>query len=152
MARMVSTGTDLYVEECGSGSPTLVLLHGLGANGDVWKKMVPLLRARWRGRWIIPDLRGHGRSGHRAPYGYGTHAADVAALLAQDDDPVIIGHSMGGTVALALATGSFGVRPRRVAVFGVKTSWTRTRKRSSPNWHGRRCVGSKPGRRQSNVT
>ena len=40
---MIRTGVDLYVEEGGKPGPTLVLLHGLGANGDVWKPMLPLL-------------------------------------------------------------------------------------------------------------
>src|SRR5436305_686264 len=53
-------------------TPRLVLIHGLGANADVWLPLVPHVDRRW----IAPDLRGHGRSPHQAPYGYGGHAAD----------------------------------------------------------------------------
>ena len=102
---MAETGVKLWAVEGGSGSPTLVLLHGLGANADVWEGMKPLVRQEWPGRWVIPDLRGHGRSGHREPYGYAGHAADIAALLSQHEDVVVVGHSMGGIVGVALATG-----------------------------------------------
>src|SRR5262245_1837932 len=101
-ASTISTGADLYFRRGGSGSPTLVRLRGLGANGDVWNRMVPIVRERWHGTWIIPDLRGHGRSGHRPPYSYGAYASDIAALLLGDEDAIVIGHSMGGVVALAL--------------------------------------------------
>ena len=124
MARRVDTGVELYVEEGGAPGPTLLLLHGLGATGDVWKRMVPFIEKNWKGRWLIPDFRGHGRSAHRGPYSYATHAADVAGLLKQDEEVTIAGHSMGGAVAIALATGWFGVRVNRALVFGMKIRWT----------------------------
>jgi pimeloyl-ACP methyl ester carboxylesterase len=121
---MIRTGVDLYVEEGGEPGPTLVLLHGLGANGDVWKPILPLLQQRWRGRWLIPDFRGHGRSSHRGPYSYAGHAADVAALLEQDEEVVVVGHSMGGAAGLVLASGWFGINVRAVLAFGIKIRWT----------------------------
>jgi pimeloyl-ACP methyl ester carboxylesterase len=124
MSQIVPTGGDLWVEEGGQGGPTLVLLHGLGCNADVWDGLKPTVKERWPGRWLIPDLRGHGRSGHRAPYSYAGHAADVAALIGQHEEAVVIGHSMGGVIAMALATGWFGVRVRHVVAFGIKIRWT----------------------------
>jgi pimeloyl-ACP methyl ester carboxylesterase len=125
MARMVTTGVDLYVEEGGSDGPTLLLLHGLGGTGDVWSGMLPLIQKDWKGRWLIPDFRGHGRSGHRGPYCVASHAADVASLVHDKDEEIVVaGHSMGGLVALALATQCFGIRVQRVAAFGVKMEWT----------------------------
>jgi pimeloyl-ACP methyl ester carboxylesterase len=117
-------GPALWLETGGAGTPTLVLLHGLGANAAVWEPMTPILEARWRGRWLAPDLRGHGRSEHRAPYALGTHAADVADLLEPGEEVVLLGHSMGGAVAMALASGWFGVRVRQVVAIGVKLVWT----------------------------
>src|SRR5581483_5040765 len=114
----------LWSEGGGAGSPTLVLLHGLGANATVWQRLRPLIEGRWPGRWLAPDLRGHGRSTHVTPYGFGTHAADVAALLDQDEEVVVVGHSMGGAVAMTLASGWFGVRVRSVVAFSVKLVWT----------------------------
>jgi pimeloyl-ACP methyl ester carboxylesterase len=112
---------NLWRREGGEGEgPRLVLIHGLGANADVWERLAPHLAGR---RWIAPDLRGHGRSPHHAPYGYAGHAADVANLLSQDEEVAILAHSMGGVVAMALATGWFGVRVRKVVAFGVKIRW-----------------------------
>lgn len=102
----------------------LMLLHGLGANGAVWDGLRPFVAEHWSGRWLIPDFRGHGRSFHRAHYGIGIHAADVAALVQPDEDVTIIGHSMGGVVGIALATGMFGIRVRRIVAIGVKVDWT----------------------------
>jgi len=128
MASIATSGTGIWIEsggDSGGKGQTLVLLHGLGANGTVWNELLPIVRARWHGRWLNLDLRGHGRSGHAAPYGYAGHAADVAAAIGGQDAPVaLIGHSMGGVVALALASGWFGVRVERVLGFGMKIVWT----------------------------
>lgn len=118
------SGVDIWTEAGGTGKPILVLLHGLGANGAVWDGLVPLIERHWPGRWLNLDLRGHGRSGHARPYGYATYAADVAAAIGgQDETVAVIGHSMGGVVAMALATGWFGVTVDRVLAFGVKIAW-----------------------------
>jgi pimeloyl-ACP methyl ester carboxylesterase len=117
-------GPALWVEEGGSGTPVLVLLHGMGANAAVWDGLKPLLERHWPGRWLAPDLRGHGRSEHRAPYSLGAHAADVAGLLPQGEEAVVLGHSMGGAVAMMLGTGWFGVNLRHVIAFGVKLAWS----------------------------
>ena len=110
----------LWHREGGEGAGRrLALIHGLGANADVWSP----LQSHLDRRWIAPDLRGHGRSPHQHPYGYATYAADVAELLQQDEEVDIVGHSMGGVVGMALATGWFGVKVRKVVAFGVKIRW-----------------------------
>jgi pimeloyl-ACP methyl ester carboxylesterase len=110
----------IFAERGGSGGSVLLLLHGMGGSAAVWDGMIPFVRERWPGRWLAPDFRGHGRSSHAAPYGYGAHAADVAALLDADDDVVVLAHSMGGPIGLALATQWFGVQVRTVVAFAVK--------------------------------
>lgn len=112
----------LFHRSGGEGSPRLVLIHGLGANADVWLPLQKHL-SEWNGAWLAPDLRGHGRSPHHAPYSYAGHAADIAGLLAQDEEVAIVGHSMGGVVAMALASGWFGIKVRKVIAFGVKIRW-----------------------------
>jgi len=117
------TETTITCEQGGDDGPLLILIHGLGANAAVWDEFLPLVEKNWPGRWLIPELRGHGRSFHRAPYGFGVHAADIAAVVGQDEWMTVIGHSMGGIVAFALASGIFGVRVKSVVAFGVKVDW-----------------------------
>ena len=115
--------TMLHVETIGSGSPALVLLHGLGVNGAVWQPLIAALRD-WPGRIVVPDFRGHGRSPHQRPYGVGQHAADIAALFAQGERVHIVGHSMGGQVGLMLASGWYGISVEHILGFGLKVNWT----------------------------
>jgi pimeloyl-ACP methyl ester carboxylesterase len=110
----------LWNRKGGAGAPRIILIHGMGANADVW---LPLEK-HLPGSWIAPDLRGHGRSPHGGPYGFATFAADVAGLLDQDEEVTVIGHSMGGAVGMLLASGWFGIRVRKVIAFGVKIRWT----------------------------
>jgi pimeloyl-ACP methyl ester carboxylesterase len=114
--------SELYVETVGTGAPVLLLLHGLGVNGAVWQKFLRRLDD-WPGRIVIPDLRGHGRSPHAAEYSDRTHAADVAALVADERDVYVVGHSMGGAVGLTLSEGSWPVGIKAVFAFAVKTGW-----------------------------
>jgi len=110
----------LWYREGGQGGERrLLLIHGLGANADVWQAMQKSIDRRW----IAADLRGHGRSPHQAPYGYAMYAADIAELLQQGEEVDIAGHSMGGVVGMALATGWYGVKVRKVVAFGVKIRW-----------------------------
>jgi pimeloyl-ACP methyl ester carboxylesterase len=114
----------LYARRIGSGGPLVVLIHGLDANGDVWDPLIAEAGASWPGRFLVPDLRGHGRSFHRAPYGYASYAADIADLCEQDEEIIVVGHSLGGVVAVALATGWFGVPVRHALAIGVKVRWS----------------------------
>jgi pimeloyl-ACP methyl ester carboxylesterase len=93
----------LRVQEGGSGDPLLVLLHGLGATGDVWVGWRPWLAQRWPGRWIAPDLPGHGGSPPLAVYTFDGFAGAVAGIVPPGARAVVLGHSLGGVVGLALA-------------------------------------------------
>ena len=120
----------LFTLRGGANGPLLVLLHGLGANANVWTPILEHVARDWPGRWIAPDLRGHGRSFMHGPFGIGIHAADVAQLIARetanDENPdvTIVGHSFGGVVAGLLGSGMFGITPREIVAFGVKFDWT----------------------------
>jgi pimeloyl-ACP methyl ester carboxylesterase len=114
---------ELAVERHGAGGPVLLLLHGAGANGAAWAPVVERLQATWPGRILVPDLCGHGRSPRTAAYGLGRHAADVAELLAADDEIYVAGHSMGGAIALILAGGWFGVSVSGTLAFSMKTAF-----------------------------
>lgn len=96
-----------------------MLLHGLGATGEVWKDVVK----DWHGSWLVPDLPGHGRSEPVERYSFGSFAASVAEVIPRE--PVtIIGHSLGGVVGLALASGWFGVDVTTCIGVGIKVRWT----------------------------
>ncbi|MET8760266.1 alpha/beta hydrolase [Lentzea sp. NPDC004782] len=108
----------LHVERGGDG-PLLVLLHGLGATGEVWQDVVK----DWHGSWLVPDLPGHGRSKPVARYSFGSFAAAVAEVVPHR--PVtVVGHSLGGVVGLALASGWFGVDVTTCVGVGIKVRWT----------------------------
>jgi pimeloyl-ACP methyl ester carboxylesterase len=97
----------------------LVLLHGLGATGEVWQDVVK----DWHGSWLVPDLPGHGRSGPIERYSFGSFAAAVAEVVPHR--PVtVVGHSLGGVVGLALASGWFGVDVTTCVGVGIKVRWT----------------------------
>ena len=112
------------VQQGGDGEPVLLLLHGLGASGDVWNGLHDVLRRRWPGGWVTPDLPGHGGSGPLPGYSFGHLAAAVARTVPSATRLVVLGHSLGGVVALALASGWFGVQVSAVGGLGIKVAWT----------------------------
>lgn len=114
----------MHVRTGGSGEPVLLLLHGLGATSDVWTGWEPVLRERWSGRWVMPDLPGHGASEPLERYSFGAFAAAVAGVVGGAERVTVVGHSMGGVVGLALASGWFGVDVDAVVGLGIKVEWT----------------------------
>jgi pimeloyl-ACP methyl ester carboxylesterase len=94
----------------------LVLLHGLGANGRVWDA--------WPHANHAPDLPGHGSAGTLPSYTFAAMAAAIAADLPVRRDVALLGHSLGGVIALELASGRYDVTVSRVVALGVKVSWT----------------------------
>lgn len=107
-----------------ANAPVLLLLHGLGQHAGVWAPLITALRPGFAGTVIAPDLRGHGRSPWCRHYGYGQQAADVADLLNGETPLYIAGHSMGGVIAVALASGLYGVKPKSVFAFGTKLQFS----------------------------
>jgi len=118
------TSDRLRIQQGGSGEPLLLLLHGLGATGDVWHGLEAILRARWRGQWVIPDLPGHGGSAALPAYSFDDLGAAVARAVPSATRVVALGHSLGGVVALTLARGRFGVPVAAVCGLGIKVQWT----------------------------
>lgn len=84
----------------------MLFLHGLTDSGEGWPEAV----AHWQGDYAIVtvDQRGHGGSPRFTADQLVGHPGDVmvddaVALLERLDRPVVIGHSLGGAVALAAA-------------------------------------------------
>lgn len=85
--------------------PGVVLIHGGVAHARWWDHVAPLLTAGGR-RVVALDLSGHGESDHRDCYSIATWADEVAAVVehaAFAEPPIVVGHSMGGLVALTFA-------------------------------------------------
>lgn len=104
--------------------PDLLLLHGLGGTGAVWDGVRDVLSARWPGEVVAPDLPGHGTAPPLEAYSFDALAAAVAATLDRSRSYAVLGHSLGGVVALSLAGGDHGVDVTRVVGLGIKVSWT----------------------------
>ncbi len=97
-------GVKLAYEVKGEGEPALVFVHGIACHRGFWSSQVHHFARHHR--VLAVDLRGHGDSD--APeqrYTMLGFADDVAWMCAQLDfrRPVVVGHSLGGLVALALA-------------------------------------------------
>lgn len=99
----------------------LVLLHGLGATADVWAGWWPVLTRRWPGRWVAPDLPGHGGSAPLEAYTFDALATAVRPLVESGERTYVLGHSLGGVVALALAAES---PVAGVVGLGIKVAWS----------------------------
>jgi pimeloyl-ACP methyl ester carboxylesterase len=118
----------IWYESGGEGSRGTLLLHGLGATAAVWKSVRRALQERATMRWLAADLGGHGGSDWQSSYSVGELAAQLAELVQQQPlrEWFIVGHSLGAYVALALASGWFGITVRGVLGIGPKISWPAT--------------------------
>lgn len=83
--------------------PPLVILHGLFGSGRNWAGIAKKLSENWR--VLAVDLRNHGASPWDTEMNYGVMAEDVLALVEAEqlEKPVLLGHSMGGKVAMVAA-------------------------------------------------
>jgi len=89
--------------KAGSG-PAVLLIHGIGDSADSWLDVIPGLT---RNHTVIaPDLLGHGQSDKpRADYSIAAYANAMRDLLAvlDIDQVTVVGHSLGGGVAMQFA-------------------------------------------------
>jgi len=93
---------NLYSREFGSGSPVLIL-HGLFGFSDNWQTIAKGLADKHL--VVTPDLRNHGRSPHLPEHSYPLMAEDLRAFMEEHwmFHAAVVGHSMGGKVAMQLA-------------------------------------------------
>lgn len=88
----------------GGEGETLLLIHGIAGSCNTFQGVLEGLAERYR--VIAPDLMGHGQSGKpRGDYSLGAHASGLRDLMEMLEIPsaTIIGHSLGGGVAMQLA-------------------------------------------------
>ncbi len=96
-------GHDVAYRQAGSG-PVLVMVHGIAGSSGTWVPAMPLLAERFT--VIAPDLLGHGESAKpRGDYSLGAYASGIRDLLGVlgHDRATIVGHSLGGGVAMQFA-------------------------------------------------
>ncbi len=104
---------DLYYSKAGSGSP-LIVMHGLFGSSRNWHSQVRRFADSYEVFAI--DLRNHGQSFHTDEMSYAAMAGDVARLLERLglNHCRVLGHSMGGKVAMTLAIQYPGLVSRMV--------------------------------------
>lgn len=93
---------ELNYHRTGNG-PTLMILHGLFGTWENWGAQIKMLADRYD--IIAADLRNHGASPHSDTTDYHLMAEDVIELMDRlgIDRTLMLGHSMGGKVAMQLA-------------------------------------------------
>lgn len=90
---------DLHTTLLGTEGPLVVFLHGLFGQGRNWTQIGKALTDR--NRVLLVDLPHHGRSAWPDSFDYVAVADQVAAIL--DEPVVLVGHSLGGKVAMLVA-------------------------------------------------
>ena len=87
----------------GEGAEPLVLIHGAGAHHMWFYRMFAELQRDWR--LITIDFSGHGTSEHRSSYSVQLWAGEIGAVITAERaaPAVVVGHSMGARIGVALA-------------------------------------------------
>jgi esterase len=92
----------LFYREYGSGQP-IVIMHGIFGSSDNWLTQAKILSEEYK--VILVDLRNHGQSPKDDAFDYRVMVSDMEKFMSdlQLKDPIVIGHSMGGKVAMNFA-------------------------------------------------
>src|ERR1700710_2031066 len=96
-------GQEVSYRLAGTG-PAIVLIHGIPSSLRTWDGVFEALASHHT--VLAPDMLGHGRSGKpRGDYSLGAYASGVRDLMAllDIDSATIVGHSLGGGIAMQFA-------------------------------------------------
>ena len=93
----------LHYRSLGRGDQSILILHGLFGSSDNWLSFARHLGEKYT--VYLLDLRNHGRSPHSDLHNYMVMAEDVLTFILEHKlkKPHIIGHSMGGKVAMRMS-------------------------------------------------
>jgi pimeloyl-ACP methyl ester carboxylesterase len=101
-SQIINTGTiSLQTTHYDGNGPRLLLIHGISSNGGGWDPVIDDLTQHFSP--VAVDLRGHGESTKpESGYLYDNYIGDIEHLLVALDmeNPLIIGHSLGGIISL----------------------------------------------------
>ncbi len=105
---------EMYYRAIGSGQ-CVVLLHGFCEYSHIWDPILMQLSDELQ--LLIPDLPGFGRSPARAQITMNDFASDILDMMDAEavDKAVVIGHSLGGYIAIAMAA----MAPERLSGLGL---------------------------------
>jgi pimeloyl-ACP methyl ester carboxylesterase len=112
-------GVHIEYHVYGHGEPAVVLIHGWACNSSYWRAQLADLESRYT--TVTLDLAGHGASGrNRSDWSMARYGEDVAAVVHHlpNRQIVLVGHLMGGPVALEAAP---LVGDRLIGIIGVDT-------------------------------
>lgn len=112
-------GTHVQYHVYGAGEPAVVLIHGWSTDSNYWREQVPALKQRYT--VVTVDLAGHGGTdANRTEWTMERFGQDVAAAVAPipNRQLVLVGHSMGGPVAIEAAR---LLKSRVIGIIGVDT-------------------------------
>ncbi|MEJ7838073.1 MAG: alpha/beta hydrolase [Thermomicrobiales bacterium] len=131
--RIFSGEIEIAATEYPGNGPLVLLIHGIGSSGAGWDNIIPALSVSTTP--VTIDQRGHGASGHPdSGYLYDDYIGDLDAVLAHFDieHPLIVGHSLGGIVALWWAARY----PDRAAALVIEDSPLRSGESFRPAFEG----------------
>src|SRR4051794_40995810 len=97
----VISDTGLHTTTIGDHGSPIVFCHGLFGQGKNWTQVAKAFASDHRA--VLVDLPHHGRSPWHEHFDFVDIADQVAGLLAEDDPVTLVGHSLGGKVAMILA-------------------------------------------------
>jgi pimeloyl-ACP methyl ester carboxylesterase len=105
----------LFYREFGTGQ-AVIILHGLFGQSDNWVTVGRRISDQFH--VYIPDQRNHGQSPHTAIHSFPAMADDLSAFIEehQIQNPILIGHSMGGKVAMTYALENPGMVKKLVVI------------------------------------
>lgn len=107
----------LHFKKFGQGTP-LIIMHGVFGSSDNWQTLGKEFAEKYT--VYLVDLRNHGKSPHSERFDYQVMASDVIETMDAEgiDQAHLLGHSMGGKVAMTIAT-SYAERVKKLIVVDI---------------------------------
>lgn len=112
-------GTHVQYRVYGKGDPVLVFIHGWSCDSNYWREQIPAFKDRYT--LVTVDLAGHGGTdASRTDWSIAKFGQDVASAMAAVPGKrlVLVGHSMGGPVAIEAAR---ALGDRVAGIIGIDT-------------------------------
>jgi len=116
---IAADGVHVQYRVYGKGEPALIFIHGWSCDSNYWREQIPAFRQKYM--VVTVDLAGHGGTdGNRSDWSIAKFGQDVATAAAAipNQQIVLVGHSMGGPVAIEAAR---LLKNRVIGIIGVDT-------------------------------